>query len=167
MTTSISKYDGYLCCVGDLLKTEQVKRMRELPHHPGVTCFEHCLFVSYWMYRLGHLLHLDFITCGRVGLLHDLYLYRWNDESAHPGNQIVDHPEFACRHAKEVTPLTPRQENMILCHMWPLSKYLPESREAWLLTVVDKVCCTLETLQIWKHMKTRRDLLKACDAIIS
>ena len=42
---------AYVACVADLLVTPQVQSMRSLPHHPGVNCFEHSIFVSYQVFR--------------------------------------------------------------------------------------------------------------------
>lgn len=149
----------YLECIADLYQTKQVQHMKDFIHHPGVSCFEHCIFVSYVSYCIAKSFHLDYISCARIGLVHDCYLYPWDDKSQHPGLQCFDHPEFALQHASEIMSVTPKECNMILAHMWPLAKYLPKSAEAWLLSVIDKVCCIVETLQIWKHMRLRRELL--------
>ena len=146
---------AYLDCVRDLLQTSQVQSMRQLPHHPGVSCYEHSVFVSYVAFRLARRWGLDCRSCARCGLLHDLYLYRWNDQSAHPGNQCLDHPVFALRNAEKLTPLTPKERNIILAHMWPLAVHLPRSREAWTVSLADKLCATIETVQLWKRLKLR------------
>ena len=152
---------AYLDCVQDLLDTPQVQSMRQLPHHPGVSCYEHSVFVSYVSYRLARRWGLDARSCARCGLLHDLYLYRWNDQSAHPGLQCFDHPVFALRNAEVITPLTPKERNIILAHMWPLALHMPHSREAWTVSLADKICATVETLQLWKRMELRSILTAA------
>lgn len=152
---------AYLDCVRDLIYTPQVQSMRQLPHHPGVSCYEHSVFVSYVAYRLARRWGLDARSCARCGLLHDLYLYRWNDHSAHPGNQCLDHPVFALRNAEKLTTLTDKERNAILAHMWPLAVHLPRSREAWTVSLADKICATLETIQLWKRMKLRAVLTTA------
>lgn len=152
---------AYLDCVADLLHTPQVQSMRRLPHHPGVSCYEHSVFVSYVAYRLARRWGLDARSCARCGLLHDLYLYRWNDRSAHPGNQCLDHPVFALRNAEKLTTLTDKERNMILAHMWPLALHLPHSREAWTISLADKLCATVETVQLWKKLKLREVLTAA------
>ena len=143
---------AYLNCVQDLMA------MRDLPHHPGGSCYEHSVFVSYVAFRLARRWGLDYRSCARCGLLHDLYLYRWNDQSAHPGLQCFDHPVFALRNAEALTPLTPKERNVILAHMWPLALHLPRSREAWTVSLADKLCATIETVQLWKRMKLRSAL---------
>ena len=147
--------NAYLDCVRDLLQTPEVQSMRQLPHHPGVSCYEHSIFVSYVAFRLARRWNLDYRSCARGGLLHDLYLYRWNDQSAHPGLQCFDHPEFALRNASELTDLSKLERNIILAHMWPLALHLPRSREAWTVSLADKLCATAEVMGVWKRLKMR------------
>lgn len=42
--------------------------------------------------------------------------------------------------------LTPREENIIARHMFPLVPLPPTCREAWLVCAADKYCALLETL---------------------
>ena len=146
---------AFLACVEDLLETPQVQFMRALPHHPGVNCFEHSIYVAYIAFRLARRWGLDCQSCARAGLLHDLYLYRWNDQSAHPGLQCFDHPEFALRNAMGLTHLSPLERNIILAHMWPLAFHLPRSREAWVVSLADKICATTEVFQLFHRLKLR------------
>ena len=151
----LPNWTAFLDCLDGLLDTPQVQSMRSLPHHPGVNCYEHSVFVAYVAFRLGRRWGLNYRSCARAGLLHDLYLYRWNDQSAHPGNQCLDHPEFALRNAQTITKLSPMERNIILAHMWPLAIHMPHSREAWTVSLADKICATIETIQLWKRMKLR------------
>lgn len=150
-----SNREAFLSCVSDLLPTPEVQSMRSLPHHPGVNCFEHSIFVSYVAFRLARRWGLDYRSCARCGLLHDLYLYHPGDQSAHPGLQCFDHPVFAARNAAALTHLTDRERNAILSHMWPLAVHLPRSREAWVVSLADKLCATVEVFGVWKRMKMR------------
>ena len=142
-------------CLEDLMDSPQVQSMRSLPHHPGVNCYEHSVVVSYVAFRLARRWGLNYRSCARAGLLHDLYLYRWNDQSAHPGLQCFDHPEFALRNAMGLTHLSKLERNIILAHMWPLALHLPRSREAWVVSLADKLCATAEVVQLFKRMKLR------------
>jgi uncharacterized protein len=152
---SFSDWNAFLTCLDGLLDEPQVQIMRSLPHHPGVNCYEHSVFVAYVAFRLARRWNLDYRSCARAGLLHDLYLYRWNDQSAHPGLQCFDHPEFALRNASELTDLSKLERNIILAHMWPLALHLPRSREAWTVSLADKLCATAEVMGVWKRLKMR------------
>ena len=151
----LPNWNSFLSCVDGLLDTPQVQSMRSLPHHPGVNCYEHSVFVAYVAFRLARRWGLDYRACARAGLLHDLYLYRWDDQSAHPGLQCFDHPQFALRNASELTDLSAQEQNILLAHMWPLALHLPRSREAWVVSLADKLCATVEVAQIYKRMKLR------------
>ena len=52
----------------------------------------------------AHPVEVGHRAAARAGLLHDLYLYDPADRSAHPGNQCLDHPEFALRNASALCP---------------------------------------------------------------
>ena len=146
---------SFHAALGDLLDTPQVQSMRKLPHHPRTNCFEHSIFVAYVAFRLARRWGLDWRSCARGGLLHDLYLYNSRDRSAHPGNQCLDHPVFALRNADALTQLTDKERNIILAHMWPLATHLPRSREAWVVSLADKLCATAEVVQLFRRMKLR------------
>ena len=151
----LPNWTAFLDCLDGLLDTPQVQSMRSLPHHPGVNCYEHSVFVAYVAFRLGRRWGLNYRSCARAGLLHDLYLYRWNDQSAHPGLQCFDHPVFALRNASRLTSLSKLERNIILAHMWPLALHLPRSKEAWTVSLADKFCATVEVFQLFKRLKLR------------
>ncbi len=152
---TLSNRAAFLSCVEDLLHTPEVQSMRSLPHHPGVNCYEHSVFVAYVAFRIARRYHMDYRAAARGGLLHDLYLYDCRDASAHPGNQCLDHPEFALRNASTLTQLSDKERNIIQAHMWPLAVHLPRSREAWAVSMADKLCATVEVFQLWRRMKLR------------
>ena len=143
---------------GDLLRARPVLMMGRWAHPGKVTCLDHSLFVAYLSYRVARRLHLDVDAATRGGLLHDLYLYNPRDKSAHPGIQCVDHPIAAERNARALTKLTEKERNIILSHMWPLGGALPRSREALVVSLMDKVCATLELSHICHPIRLRRFL---------
>lgn len=135
--------------------------MKDIPHHIGNTCYEHSVFVAYTSFCLAHRLGLDYMAAARGGLLHDLYLYDPDDKSNYEGHQCFAHPKVALTNAKKLCPdLTSKEENIILSHMWPLSKAIPMSPEAALVSTMDKCCATAEVMRFW-HRSTIRDCLFA------
>lgn len=154
------RYEDYKKCVSALLDSETVRAMRQYKHHFSVTCYEHSVFVSYVSFLMARKLGLDYMAAARGGLLHDLYLYDPSDASAHPGNQCLDHPVFALRNAKQLCgDLSPKEENIIIAHMWPLSKKMPHSREAFVVSMADKFCATVEVLHFYHMMRKHNKLL--------
>jgi uncharacterized protein len=46
--------------------------------------------------------------------------------------------------------LTDREQEIIKKHMWPLTIVPPTCREAWIVSMADKWCSTLETIHLQK-----------------
>ena len=135
---------AYLSCVSDLLDTPEVRSMKRWQHHWTITTYDHSLFVSYVAFRLARKWKRDYRMAARMGLLHDLYLYDSHDPSAHPGNQCFDHPRAAVRNARALVGLSPKEENIIASHMWPLSPTMPHSAEAVIVSLADKLCALMD-----------------------
>ena len=135
--------------VSDLLGDAAVQFMRLLPQHrAGVSCYHHCVLVSYFSWRLCRRLGLDARSAARGGLLHDLYLYNWRDKASHPGiRHGSEHPEVALCNARARFPLTWREADIIRSHMFP---YTPTKRyhclESAVVSTMDKLCAAAELL---------------------
>ncbi|WP_297289744.1 HD domain-containing protein [uncultured Flavonifractor sp.] len=144
------RWSAYLDCVGELLSTPQVQAMKHIRHHPGVSCFEHSLFVSYVAFCLAEKWRGDPRAAARAGLLHDLYLH---DPKCMPSyKQCFAHPVAALRNARVLCgSLSREEENGILAHMWPLSSRAPRSRVAAAVCLADKLCATAEVLGLWRR----------------
>lgn len=148
---NIPVQDEYLACVRPLLDSGEVKSMKRWRHHFSITCWEHSVFVSYVAFRLARRWGWDERAAARAGLLHDLYLYDPSDPSAHPGNQCLDHPEFALRNAMALCPdLSERERNAIISHMFPLAVHLPRCREALVVNLADKLCASIEVAHLYR-----------------
>ena len=148
---------AFLECVGALLDTSEVSSMKRWRHHFSITCYQHSLFVSYVAFRLARYFGWDYRAAARAGLLHDLYLYDPADRSAHPGNQCLDHPEFALRNAAALCPdLSDKERNAIVSHMFPLAVHLPRSRVAVAVNLADKLCATLEVAHLHRMRRIQR-----------
>lgn len=124
--------------VGDLLTTSAVLRLKTLRHHYG-TRYDHSLRVAHNSYALACKLGLDSRAVARAGLLHDLFFHDATCRPAGYHGAAWKHPQEAVCNAARLTPLTAKEQNIILAHMWPLSRNLPHSPEAWLVNVVDTV----------------------------
>lgn len=148
--------DEYLAVVGDLLPAGAVQKMKRIRHHGAMSCYDHSLFVSYFSFLWARRRGLDCRAAARAGLLHDLYLYDGHDRTAHPGLQCFDHPEAALRNARRLTALSPKEENIILSHMWPAAKYLPRSPEALIVNAVDTFCAVVELSHLYRRLDLGR-----------
>ena len=153
-----AEWKEYRDCVAALLAAPEVARLKTIRHHPGVSCYEHSAFVSYVAWRLARRWGADGALAARAGLLHDLYLYA--PPSLPPWRQCFAHPVAAARNAAALEgALSPKEENCILAHMWPLSVRMPHSREAAAVCLADKLCSVAEVLHVWRRLALRRAML--------
>ena len=149
-------YRCFLNCVRDLLDSPEVQSMKQIPHHPGTTCYEHSVFVSYVAFRLARKWGLDYTAAARAGLLHDLYLYNSHDKTQYHGNQCFAHPVAALKNAWALCgSLTPMEENIIVSHMWPLARRMPRYRESVVVNLADKMCATCEVSHLYHYVRNR------------
>ena len=144
-------FKEYTECVDDLLQDEITGSLDGYVQHGSVTCFEHSLSVSYYSYVLCRLLHLDYRSAARGGLLHDLFLYTWHKTNISSGVQhSFTHPHTALKNANEHFWLNKREKDIIVKHMWPLTIRLPRYKEAYVVSFVDKYCAILEVVKFFK-----------------
>ena len=94
----------YRACVEELLFSSQVQHMKSIRHHPGVSCYEHSVFVSYVAWYLADRWGADARTAARAGLLHDLYLY---DPRTLPSYRQPDRPGEKLHFGPHVAPVPP------------------------------------------------------------
>ena len=97
------------------------------------------------------------LSAARAGLLHDLYLYDPRQPGSHQGNQCFAHPKAALSNAWALCgSLTPKEENIIISHMWPLARKMPRYRESFVVNLADKTCATLEVVGLYRYLRRRR-----------
>lgn len=86
----------------------------------------------------------------RGALLHDYFLYDWHHHKHDRGLWNMhgfSHPRTALKNAGREYRLSPREQDIIKKHMWPLTIVPPLCREAWIVTAADKYCSFLETVE--------------------
>ncbi|MCM1328488.1 MAG: HD domain-containing protein [Ruminococcus sp.] len=139
----------YYYLVADLLESDVVQQMKNFTHHGETTCFQHCLNVSYYNYRLCRFFSLNERAGARAGLLHDLFLYDWHTYKPAKGKWLhgFTHARLALETAKENFYISDLESDIIEKHMFPLNiTALPKYRETLVIVLVDKYCGLLETV---------------------
>ena len=120
--------------------------------HSDITLLMHVRAVSWMTYTFCKTLGWDHVAAARAGILHDYVTYDWHVPDPSHRLHGFRHPGFAVKNSLEITELSALEENMIRRHMWPLTVIPPKYKEAWALTLVDKVIATRETLRKYqKH----------------
>lgn len=134
--------------IDDLLKNQTVQKMKNFRQHYETSCFDHCLIASYYCYLYGKKFNLDYTSCARAAMLHDLFLYDWRKrQDDRKGLHALTHPKTAYENASKLFNLNEKEKDIILKHMWPVTFALPKYKESYLLTLVDKYCALNESYQ--------------------
>lgn len=140
--------DEFIQMIDDLLNNDTVKQMKNFRQHYETSCFDHCLIASYYCYLYGKKFNLDYVSCARAAMLHDLFLYDWRKkQDDRKGLHAFTHPKTAYKNASKLFALNEKEKDIILKHMWPVTIALPKYTESYLLTLVDKYCALNESYQ--------------------
>lgn len=142
MTTMKKRYKKFDTIAKEFLGNEKFMRIQNERHH-GITRYEHSMRVARNVYKLSKKLNLDYISATRAAIVHDFFV---NEEFGINRGLIqgVVHPDIALANAKGEFKINEIEANAIEAHMFPLSSCLPNSKEAWCLTAVDKAVAIYE-----------------------
>lgn len=117
--------------------------------HGNMTVYEHCVCVAEKSCEIAWRMNLnvDYSVLIRGALLHDYFLYDWHekDDNTHRLHGFF-HPGKAYENASHDVNLTEIEGDIIRHHMFPLTVIPPQSKEAWVVCMADKVCATKETI---------------------
>ena len=97
-------YDNkeFINIIHDLIENNTVQKMKDYKQHYETTCFDHCLIASYYCYKICKKLGIDYISCSRAAMLHDLFLYDWRKrENGRKGLHAFTHPKTAYKNASK------------------------------------------------------------------
>ncbi len=139
-----NKYKEYFSLVKPILENEEFQKRKEFPHHINESVYAHVLRVSLDCYRIGKRFHLDYESLAVAGLLHDFYEHPWQynpEKKPLLQKHAFTHAKNAVENAKKIFGekiVTPKVEEIMITHMFPINKKFPKSKEAWLITLVDK-----------------------------
>ena len=138
----------------DIFGSDNFERTKSHIQHGNMTVNAHCQNVAKYSLIIRDKLH---IKCSekeliRGALLHDYFLYDWHTTKPESIFKLhgFNHPTIALENAAKEYELTPREQEIIKKHMWPLTVVPPTCREAWIVTMADKWCSLLETIHVHK-----------------
>ena len=128
----------YYGIVKDIIENEEYLKLKNIKHH-GLDRYEHNKRVSYYSYLVCRILHLDYECAARAGVLHDFFL---EDNAVINFKEkmklLESHPKRAFKKSLEHFELSPKEENIILSHMFPIvPNHLPKYLESWVVDIVD------------------------------
>lgn len=73
LLVKIENDSDFMNIVGDILENKMVQQMKNYRQHYETTCFEHCLIASYFCYLYCKKHNLDYISCAKAAMVHDLF----------------------------------------------------------------------------------------------
>ena len=131
--------------------------MKENIQHGKISTYDHCVHVVKMCYVMDKKFHLHSnLNDLLIGaMLHDFFLYDWHkrgrverDKSGRfIGIHGFTHPILASKNAKSHFNINSNVQNIVESHMWPLTiTHIPKSKEAWIVTISDKIVSIYEIL---------------------
>ena len=138
------KDELYYSYISDIIESSIIQDLKQYTHHVYTTRFQHSINVSYYNYKICHFFGLDERAGARSGLLHDLYFYSTNNKPSK--HHLKNHPQVALKNASECFYLSPIEEDIILKHMFPITKERPKYKETYVIIFVDKYCAIVENI---------------------
>lgn len=136
----------------DLIISNPICSMKKFRQHGSVDCLSHSILVSYLSYLIAYKYNLDYVSAGRAGLLHDLFLYDTKKDLSIMPYHLVTHASIALKNALENFALNDKEKNIIESHMWPLGNVVPGTKEAFLVNLMDKLSMVIECLGLYKYV---------------
>lgn len=124
---------------------EKYNRMVDCSHH-GLSRYEHSLRVAKSSFYVSKILKADTISTTRAALMHDFFTNEDIDKSKW-GSYLRTHPSIALENAKKYFEVNKLEEEIIKSHMYPFGEYRPSSKEAWIVTISDKIASIYEFLR--------------------
>ena len=89
--------------------------------------------------------------------MHDLYLQNWAETNINRLRRLWLHPHMALANARRFG-LSPKEENIIQSHMWPVGRTLPKSWESVMGNLADKTAATVEMLHLVRILGVQKNL---------
>ena len=107
----------------------------------------HSINVSYISWKIAKKFGCDEKAAARAGLLHDFCPYDFRKKTPTGELQAFYHPKAAAENSVRTFDIGEKEWNAVLSHMFPLGP-IPKNKEAWIITMADKICASLELCHI-------------------
>lgn len=157
-----NNFDHFKSIVNDLLYDPTVQTLRDQRQHSKHSnAFDHSVHVAYLSFLFCRRFNLDYVSAARGAMLHDLHMKNWDEENDGI-RRLWRHPHYALQNATSRYDLSALEQDIIVKHMWPLTRPLPRHRESFVVSMADKVCAMLEMSRLTRLFKVQKHL--ACAA---
>ena len=139
----------FFALANPVLTHPEYQKLKNIKHHDK-DIYTHNVSVAWISYILARRLHLRVEEVVRGALLHDFFFYDWRKyrDRDYILPHGFSHPTISYKNAVKIFgKLTPREKDIILKHMWPLTVIPPRFRESFLVSMVDKTIASREALR--------------------
>lgn len=142
--------------IADLMADPEVKALSEMTQHgkKAATRLEHSIYVAYLSFLACRRLGLDYEAAARAGLLHDFHF----GDSEDGIKRLWQHPHAALANAEKKYDLSDVEKDIIVKHMWPLTRPLPKHKETVVVSMADKLCALMEFSRLSRLFRMRKHL---------
>lgn len=138
---------AYLAEVGHIFTDEEFLSLGLFVHHQWTNRLMHSINVSYLSWLIAKKLGCDEKAAAKAGLLHDFCPYDFGKKTPTGEHQAFFHPKAAASNSLRRFDVSQREVDAILTHMFPLGP-VPRNKEAWIITMADKVCAIMEVCRV-------------------
>ena len=128
--------------IREIITNENYQKMKKIPHHGNVSCYEHSYNVALYSYIfvIKNKWKVDLKSLIRGAMLHDYYLYDWHKKNGQKRWHGFRHPKIAYKNAKNDFEINKKEKDIITKHMWPLTLFLlPKYKESFIVMYADKM----------------------------
>ena len=143
----------------ELREDPMILSLQQYPNHKVSNLYDHSSRVALCAYDLARRFRweIDGKALAKGAMLHDFYFYHAALKKGKAYREhLFGHPAAALENAREYFELSPKEENIIASHMWPITFLsLPLSKEAFLVQLADKVCAFGEG--VLQHTAVRQE----------
>lgn len=140
-------FPEYLEEVQHIFDDREFLSLGKFVHHQWTNRLMHSINVSYLSWFIAKKLGCDEKAAARAGLLHDFCPYDFAEKTPTGEHQLIFHPKAAAENSVQKFELSQREVDAILTHMFPLGP-VPKNKEAWIITLADKICAIMEVCHI-------------------
>jgi len=132
-----------------ILNNPEYQKLKGIKHHDK-DIYTHNVSVAWISFLIAKKFHLHVDEVVRGALLHDFFFYDWHTfrDRDYFLPHGFSHPRISYKNAVRIFGrLTPREKDIIVKHMWPLTVIPPLYRESFLVSMVDKTIASKEALK--------------------
>ena len=150
--------------IADILADPEVLALGDTKHHGNASSrLDHSLYVSYLSFLCCRRLGLDYVAAARAGLLHDFFF----EDKTDGIKRLWRHPHIALQNAEGRYTLSDLEKDIIVKHMWPLTRPLPRHRESFVVSMTDKLCAFLEFSKMARLFRVKKNFVAKMAAAIA